>query len=89
MQITVDISMYPLNSDYKPPIKAFVRRLRQQPGLELVTNQLSTQVRGEFEAVTGALNACMQETMAEEGRVVFVTRYLNTGLDISSLPEID
>ena len=25
----------------------------------------------------------------EEGRVVFVTRYLNTGLDIASAPHID
>jgi uncharacterized protein YqgV (UPF0045/DUF77 family) len=89
MIITVDISMYPLDSDYKPPIKNFIRRLREYADLELVTNQLSTQICGEFSEVTSALNSCMQETMQEEGRVVFVTRYLNTGLDITSVPHID
>ena len=89
MKITVDISMYPLDSNYKPPIKDFIRRLQKYPNLELVTNQLSTQICGEFSVVTSALNNCMQETMQEKGRVVFVTRYLNTGLDIASTPHID
>ena len=88
MKITVDISMYPLDSNYKPPIKDFIRRLQKYPNLELVTNQLSTQICGEFSVVTSALNNCMQETMQEKGRVVFVTRYLNTGLDIASAPHI-
>jgi uncharacterized protein YqgV (UPF0045/DUF77 family) len=88
MMITVDISMYPLDSDYKPPVKDFIRRLRKHAGLELVTNQLSTQVCGEFTVVTAALNICMEESMSRNGRVVFVTRYLNTGLDINSLPDI-
>ena len=39
MRITVDISLYPLDSDYIPPIKGFIRRLRAFDGLELVTNQ--------------------------------------------------
>ena len=89
MKITVDISMYPLDSNYKPPIKDFIRRLRKHANIELVTNQLSTQVCGEFGAVTTALNACMEESMAENGRVVFVTRYLNAELDIKSAPDID
>ena len=89
MIITVDVSMCPLDSDYKPPIKNFIRRLRKYTDLQLVTNQLSTQICGEFSDVTSALNSCMQETMREEGRVVFVTRYLNAGLDIASTPHID
>ena len=28
MKITLDISMYPLDADYKPPIKSFIRDLR-------------------------------------------------------------
>ena len=89
MKITVDISMYPLDSDYKPPIKDFVRRLRKHANLELMTNQLSTQICGEFTTVTTALNSCMEESMAQDGRVVFVTRYLNAELDIKSVPDID
>jgi len=89
MRITVDISLYPLNSDYIPPIKDFIRRLRTFEGLELVTNQLSTQLRGEFEQVTAALNACMHESMKTGQKLVFVTRYLNSDLEIGRLPRID
>ena len=89
MNITIDISMYPLAEDYKPAIKAFIRRLRAFDGLTLVTNQLSTQIKGEFEVVTAALNTCIRESMEEQGKVVFVTRYLNADLDITRLPDID
>ena len=89
MKVTVDISMYPLDSCYKPPIKDFIRHLRKHAGIELMTNQLSTQICGEFAAVTTALNSCMEESMAQEGRVVFVARYLNAELDIKSVPDID
>ena len=89
MKITVDISLYPLTSDFIPPIKVFIRDLRQFKGLELVTNQLSTQIRGEFEQVTSALNRCMHESMKDGQKLVFVTRYLNSDLDIGRLPQID
>ena len=89
MKITVDISMYPLDSDYKPPIKNFIRQLRKHEGLKLVTNQMSTQVNGEFELVTRAVNECMQQSMSENLRVVFVARYLNADLEIEREPDID
>lgn len=89
MNITVDISMYPLDADYKPAIKAFIRRLRTHAGLTLVTNQLSTQINGDFGAVTAALNDCIQQSMEATNKVVFVTRYLNADLDIACLPDID
>ncbi len=89
MNITVEISMYPLDADYKPPIKAFVRRLREHTGLETRTNQMSTQVRGEFDAVMGAVNACMKQSMADNDKVVFVIKCLNADLDIARTPDID
>jgi uncharacterized protein YqgV (UPF0045/DUF77 family) len=89
MKITVDISLYPLDTNYIPSIKAFILRLRTFPGLEIVTNQLSTQLRGEFEQVTEAINSCIRESMTGEQKVVFVTRYLNSDLAIGRLPDID
>ncbi len=89
MNITVDISMYPLDHDYKPAIKAFIRRLRGFKGLTLVTNQMSTQINGAFEDVTSALNTCIKESMEQQDKVVFVARYLNADLDITRHPDID
>jgi uncharacterized protein YqgV (UPF0045/DUF77 family) len=89
MKITVDISMYPLDSNYIPPIKSFIHALRGYEGLEIVTNQLSTQIRGEFGDVMPALSECMRESMLGNRKVVFVTRFLNSDLDIGRLPQID
>ncbi len=89
MNVTVDIALYPLDSDYKPAIKDFIRALRSHTGLELVTNQMSTQLRGEFSDVTAALNECMFKTMQGKSRVIFVARYLNADLDIAHAPQID
>ena len=89
MIITVEISMYPLDSDYKPPIRAFVHELRAHGGLETVTNQMSTQVRGEFDDVMPAVTACIKKSMAANDRVVFVTKFLNAGLDIGRTPDLE
>lgn len=89
MIVTVDISMYPLNEAYGPPIIQFIRDLRAHPGIEVISNALSTQVRGEFEVVTGALNTCMRTHMRANGHVVFVTKYLNADLPISNPAHIE
>ena len=89
MNITVDISMYPLDADYKPAIKSFIRELRKHDGLTLVTNQMSTQINGEYDAVMAAINNCIRDSMQQQDKVVFVARYLSADLDITRLPDID
>ena len=89
MIITADISMYPLDADFIEPITRFIVALREYSGLDVVTNQLSTQVRGEFDVVAAALNDCMHNAMSEGSKVVFVTKYLNSDLDIAELPQLD
>ena len=89
MKITLEISMYPLDADYVPVIKGFIRELREQPQLEIVTNQMSTQVRGEFDLVWAAVTAGMKQSMADGIKCVFVTKCLNADLDIGRLPVIE
>ena len=55
MQIVADLSLYPLKDGPIPNIINFIGELRAQEGIEIVSNQLSTQLRGEFDAVTGAV----------------------------------
>ena len=46
MQVSVDISLYPLHQDYIPQIDAFILLLNQEPAVQVVTNVLSTQPYG-------------------------------------------
>lgn len=88
MNIVADLSLYPLKDGPIPDIIDFIEALREQPGLEVVSNQLSTQLRGDFDAVTGAVNRCMRRAMAASNTVVLVVRYLNVDLDIERAPTL-
>lgn len=88
MRITAELSLYPLQADFVGPITDFIHALRARPGLEIVTNQLSTQLRGEFADVTAAINDCLALTMARHHPVVLVAKYLNADLDIAAAPRV-
>ena len=89
MRITAELSLYPLASDEPiARITEFIRELRRQPGIELQTNQMSTQLRGEMEEVQNAVDSCMRAVMESGDRVVLVAKYLNADLPIKSLPQL-
>jgi len=76
MKIAVDISLYPLDADYVPPIKDFIERLNRDRALTVSTNALSTQIAGEHERVFAALSREIGTSFASGGRSVFVLKVL-------------
>lgn len=76
MRIAIDLSLYPLDADYVPPIQDFIDRLNAHPGLTVETNAMSTQVAGEHDAVFAALAAETRATFAQGRRAVFVMKVL-------------
>ncbi len=51
MRAAVEISMYPLTGDYRPPIQAFIDRLNTHPELTVQTNALATQIWGPLDQI--------------------------------------
>ena len=88
MKIVADMSLYPLKNGPIPDIIEFIRVLHVQEGVEIVTNQLGTQLRGEFEAVTGAINRCMRKAMEAPNTVILVVKYLNIDVEINREPSL-
>ena len=88
MKIVAEMSLYPLKDGAVPDIIEFIRDLRRQDGIEIVSNQLSTQLRGEFEAVSGAVNRCLRKAMAAPNTVVLVVKYVNVDLEIGRAPTL-
>ena len=86
MRIVAELSLYPLADDPVPAIIGFINSLRECGDMEIVTNQMSTQLRGDYEVVTGAVNDCMREAMSALEKVVVVVKYLNIDLPIASEP---
>jgi len=69
-----------------PVIEDFVRAIQAAPGLEVVVNQLSTQIRGELTDVTRAVEAALAASFLEGGPQVLVAKYLNADLPIAEAP---
>jgi uncharacterized protein YqgV (UPF0045/DUF77 family) len=86
MKIVADMSLYPLQDGPIPTIIKFIEGLQEQDGIEIVTNQLSTQLRGEFDAVTSAINQCMRRAMMTSDTIVLVVKYLNIDVEIGKAP---
>jgi uncharacterized protein YqgV (UPF0045/DUF77 family) len=76
MDIGVEISLYPLHQDYIAPIRDFIQRLNADTRLRVVTNSMSTQVFGDYDAVMPTLVAELRATLAANDKVVFVMKVL-------------
>ncbi|MEL6141162.1 MAG: hypothetical protein AAFU67_06060 [Bacteroidota bacterium] len=81
MQVAVDISFYPLKEHYDTPIIGFIKGLRQHKGLVVATNQLSTQVSGEYDSVMSAIQTEMKISFDEELVGAFVLKVLNVAIE--------
>jgi uncharacterized protein YqgV (UPF0045/DUF77 family) len=77
MEIAVDISLYPLDADFIPPIKDVIARLNDHDDLRITTNPMSTQIRGEYDVVMDALRQELRTTFEQVPKAVFAIRILN------------
>ena len=76
MHVAVEMSLYPLTGEFIPPILDFIERLKKHPGLDVVTNSMSTQVSGDYERVFDALRAEVRTSLSGPQRAVFVMKVL-------------
>jgi len=77
MKIAADISLYPLDADFIPPITDVIDRLNEHERLEIWTNAMSTQVVGEFDDVMDALRQEIGTTFEQLPKAVFANKILN------------
>ncbi|MFL2481691.1 MAG: hypothetical protein DBW94_04595 [Gammaproteobacteria bacterium] len=77
MKIAVDISLYPLDEDFIPPIKNFIHRLNNYNSIEVITNNMSTQIIGEYEVIMSILNNEIRDTFEELPKAIFAVKILN------------
>ena len=72
MNISVELTLTPLQDDYETPIISFIKNLRAS-GIKVMENPLSTQVYGDFDTVMKVLNDEGKKAleMAERG-ILFI-----------------
>jgi uncharacterized protein YqgV (UPF0045/DUF77 family) len=82
MQLTAEMSLYPLAEDYIPVIQAFIEQASTHPGMEIVTNAMSTQVCGEYDAVFELVRDTLARSHAAHGKQVLVCKFIVGDLNL-------
>ena len=81
MKTSVEISYYPLNQEYVPPIKAFIDRLNKDEELIVKTNGMSTQVFGDYDHLMEVLTREIKQAFSNP-HSVFVMKLVNADLNV-------
>ena len=82
MRVAVDISLYPLVDDFIPAVDDVIERLNSHESLEVMTNPMSTQIRGEYDDVMAAISREIKTTFESSPKAVFVIKILNNPIDL-------
>ena len=83
MQLTAELSLYPLRDDYIPVVESFIEAARKRQGMTVVTNAMSTQVCGDYDAVFALVSAELKASAERFGKQVLVCKFIPGELDIS------
>lgn len=81
MNTSVEISYYPLDVEYIPPIKDFINRLNNHAEIKVQTNGMSTQVFGQYLEVMKILTEEIHKSF-ELPHSIFILKIINADLNI-------
>jgi uncharacterized protein YqgV (UPF0045/DUF77 family) len=82
MQLTAELSLYPLREAYLPVIDAFIATLREQGELKVITNAMSTQLTGDWQSVLAAVGEALRRSHEQFGRQVLVCKLIPGEFDL-------
>lgn len=89
MRVTAEMSLYPLQGQPIEKILGFIETIKADARLEVVVNQLSTQVRGELRVVMSVLESAIERSFAAGGSQALVLKILNADLPIAAPPVLE
>jgi uncharacterized protein YqgV (UPF0045/DUF77 family) len=76
MQMSIDMSLYPLTEDYIPAIKEFIDRISSYEGIAVKRNDLATQVFGDYDQIMDMLKVEIRRSWETYGKGIFVVKFL-------------
>jgi len=88
MEVSVDISMYPLADDYNPAIDSFIEGLNGYK-FRVITNTMSTQLFGNYDDIWNAIVKEQKKAFEKGGRFALTFKVINRDLDPAKKPHGD
>jgi uncharacterized protein YqgV (UPF0045/DUF77 family) len=80
MDISVEISMYPLQEGYIPPIQSFIDELNTNTRLVVQTNTMSTQIFGPYDEVMTLLQEKIKPAFESDQTIIMALKIINKDL---------
>lgn len=80
MELSVEVSLYPLQQEYIPVIQAFIDRVNSYDGLTVITNDMSTQLFGDYDLIMDVMRDEMRQSFEKYGRSIFVCKFIDSNL---------
>ena len=77
MQISIEVSLYPLSENFISPIENFISCLKKYDSIEVRTNNMSTQLFGEYDEIIKILTVEMEKTFKNETNSAFSLKIVN------------
>tara|TARA_B100000963_G_scaffold93499_1_gene80466 strand:+ start:535 stop:795 length:261 start_codon:yes stop_codon:yes gene_type:complete len=76
MNVSVEITLMPLNDNYKEVIKSFIISIRNN-GLKILENPLSTQIYGDYDKIMNLLNNRIKEIFYKNNGIMINLKIVN------------
>ncbi|WNO10172.1 YkoF family thiamine/hydroxymethylpyrimidine-binding protein [Teredinibacter sp. KSP-S5-2] len=76
MQLSAEITLYPLQEDYLTAIKATIEKINTFSGLKIQTFPTATIIMGEYQQVMSAIQETVRWSYENYGKCVFIVKYL-------------
>jgi len=78
LNISIELSLYPLDDQFLSIIQDIVKRLNDDQRVECFTNTMSTQIFGEMDNAMSVLKEIVNYSFEQYGKQVFVAKILNS-----------
>ncbi len=76
MDLSVELTFYPFQESFIPPIKTTIEHLNSFKGVSVETFPTATILAGEYDHVMAAINDTVAWSFREFGRCVFVAKFI-------------
>ena len=77
MQVSIEVSLYPLNEKFIPQIDDFICDLKKYDNIEVRPNSMSTQLFGEFDDLMSILKIEIEKTFKKETNSILNLKIVN------------
>ena len=82
MQLTAELSLYPLSENYIEIVLSFIAELEKDPGLTIRRNAMSTQISGNSKLVMNTIEGLLTRSFERSGRHVLTAKFIPGDFDL-------